>query len=407
MGPAETVAGLTAFERRGAGSDAERRAAIWLAGEIQATDRTARLEPFWCRPNWALTHAWHVAIGLVGSLLSVNAPAVGSALILLTLVSLLADARLGVSLGRRLTPERASQNVIAARRRGEATARVRLLITANYDAGRTGLVYRGAFRTAAARLRVATRGLAPGWIGWLAIALLWLLATAILRLEGTRGNAVGAAQLLPTVALVLALALLLELAIADFGPGAGDNASGVAAALAVTRALQAGPPRNLNPELLLQGAGDQTMTGLRRYLRARTKTFNASNTIVLGIAPCAAGRPRWWTSDGPLVPGRYAKQLRTLCEQLAVSEPVLGLEGHRGRGTTPAFPARSARLPAITIGCLDERGLVPRSHLRSDTPDSLDLRALDHTVVVALILVDAIDAYLGRSAAPTEAVTPA
>ena len=300
MGPAETVAGLTAFERRGAGSDAERRAAIWLAGEIQATDRTARLEPFWCRPNWALTHAWHVAIGLVGSLLSVNAPAVGSALILLTLVSLLADARLGVSLGRRLTPERASQNVIAARRRGEATARVRLLITANYDAGRTGLVYRGAFRTAAARLRVATRGLAPGWIGWLAIALLWLLATAILRLEGTRGNAVGAAQLLPTVALVLALALLLELAIADFGPGAGDNASGVAAALAVTRALQAGPPRNLNPELLLQGAGDRNddrpaQISARPYKDLQRQQHNRPRNRAVRRRPAALVDQRWRT----------------------------------------------------------------------------------------------------------------
>ena len=66
MRTAETVAGLAAFARRGAGTDAERRAASWLAGELRESGREAVIEPFWCRPNWAFAHAWHVFLGARG-----------------------------------------------------------------------------------------------------------------------------------------------------------------------------------------------------------------------------------------------------------------------------------------------------------------------------------------------------
>src|SRR5436309_10890327 len=113
MRPAETIAALASFEGRGAGTDAERRAARWLTTELAKSKRDAWLEPFWSRPNWALTHAWHSAIGLAGSLLAVSEPPVGGALLVVALLSLLADAATGSSLGRRLTPERASQNVVS------------------------------------------------------------------------------------------------------------------------------------------------------------------------------------------------------------------------------------------------------------------------------------------------------
>ena len=111
MRPAEMIATLARFEGRGAGTDAERRAASWLATEVETKHRTPHVEPFWCRPNWALAHAWHAALGLAGSLVTEADSRVGGALILIALLSLIADATAGVSLGRRLTREHASQNV--------------------------------------------------------------------------------------------------------------------------------------------------------------------------------------------------------------------------------------------------------------------------------------------------------
>ncbi len=95
----ETVSGLAGFERRGPGTDAERRAALWLAAELEQSGREVRLEPFWCRPNWALAHAWHVALALGGKPVWRPEPRAGAALVLVALLSVVADALFGVSLG--------------------------------------------------------------------------------------------------------------------------------------------------------------------------------------------------------------------------------------------------------------------------------------------------------------------
>ncbi len=400
----ETASGLAAFEGRGAGTDAERRAAHWLAAQVRASGRTVRVEPFWCRPNWALGHAWHVALGVAGSLVSVSSPRIGGALVLAALIFVIADERLGFSPGRRLTPERASQNIVALPNRASDRPdhdadqpALHLIITANYDAGRTGLVYRPALRAPFARA-AATLGrlgpICPGWLGWLTIALAWLLITAILRDGGDSGTVIGVAQFIPTVALVLGFALLLELASSEYGPAASDNGSGTAVAVALAAALDVTPPRRATVELVLQGAGDGSGIGLRRYLRARRRFLTPGNTAVLGIAACGAGQPRWWTSDGQLVALRYSTALRRLCRELAGGQSARAACAHHGRGAAPAFRARSARLPAIAIGALAEHELAPRSHRASDTTDVLDQAALEKTLEFGLMLVDAIDAFL-------------
>lgn len=406
MRPAETIATLASFENRGAGSDAERRAAIELASVLDRERIVGRretvLEPFWCRPNWALTHAWHAALGLAGSLVATTSARVGGAMVLVALLSLLADALTGVSLGRRLTPERASQNVISegSPGPGDEHNRVRLVITANYDAGRTGLLYRDRVRRAVAALANASGRRAPGWLGWLTIALGWVLAVAIVRVAGHKGTALGAAQLIPTVGLVLALAALLELATAGWGPAANDNASGVGAAIALVRALDAAAPRRLAVDLVLQGAGDGEGIGLRRYLRARRSSRRAPNTIVLGLAASGGGAPVWFLSDGALVPLVYFRQLRLLCSAVAADESQSDARPYRGRGATPALPARWRRLPAIALGARDRLGMAPRSHQTTDTPQRVDPRSVDRVVEFALLLVDQIDAYLAHRAAP-------
>jgi peptidase M28-like protein len=394
MRPLETTAMLAAFERRGPGTDAERRAARKLARELTAAGHKVSTEPFWCRPNWALAHAWHVALALAGSLLSVSQPTIGAAMLGAALVSVLADGLAGVSPGRRLTPERASQNVVATAATEDPDPQTRLIITANYDAGRTALVYRDAIRRPVARLKHTLGPLALGWLGWLSLTIIWSLVVAVIRAtEKHPPHALGAIQLPPTVVLVLALALLLDAAAASYGPAANDNASGTAVAIALANALRAGPPRNLNVELLLQGAGEGQEIGLRTYLR----THKSKGAIVLGIAPCGGGQVTHWLSDGRLIPLRYARALRNLCA--ATTD-----EGHRGRGATPAFPARMRGLPAMAIGGLDSRGLAPRSHQTTDVATNLDEAALGRALQFALVLVDEINASLAPAdAAPTPA----
>ncbi len=90
------------------------------------------------------------------------------------------------------------------------------------------------------------------------------------------------------MALVLALALLLEAAASDYGPPGGDDATGGDNAIALSRALAAEPPRNLTVELVLQGAGEDEQIGLRRYLRSRKEELRRAHRVVLGRSLVAA-----------------------------------------------------------------------------------------------------------------------
>src|SRR4051812_42726146 len=136
MRASETISRVASFDRRGPGTDAERRAGNWLADELEAAGRDVRVETFWCRPNWAVAHTWHVAVALAASLVSVGAPRVGIALLVAALLSIVGDALTGVSRGRRLPPERASQNVVARPTAAGPAAPpaplIRLIVTANY-----------------------------------------------------------------------------------------------------------------------------------------------------------------------------------------------------------------------------------------------------------------------------------
>jgi hypothetical protein len=401
MGVAETVAGLAEFAERGAGTNAERRAALWLSGELHSDRREAGLETFWCRPNWAMAQAWHALLLVAGSLVSVASPRVGGGLIVVGLLSLILDNVTGRSLGRRLTRERASQNVVSPARPGSPP--VRLIITANYDAGRMGLVYRPLFRRPGARLKALLGPLAPGWLAGLGVAALWVLVTAVLRDRGSTGTALAVAQVIPTAGLVIAFALLLDLAGSSPGPAAADNGAGTAVALALARALDVAPPRKLAVEVVLQGASDRATVGLRRHLRGRRPGLSAANTIVIGLAACGAGSPRYWVSDGPLIPLAFARRLVQLTQAAA---GTLEVGPHRGRGVSPAYAARFAGLPAITLGGLDGSGLVPRSHLPTDRPAAVDIGACDRLLGLALTLIDAIDAELPEAAAPAAQSIP-
>ena len=411
MRPLETIVGLVAFERRGPGTDAERRAARWLAEELIAQRQRVRIETFWCRPNWAMAHAWHVVLALAGSLLSPSHPTIGAILLAIALASVITDEVAGISLGRRLTPERASQNVIARPSPATANAqpgaqpgaqpadRTPLIVTANYDAGRTALIYRNTPRRITAYLGRVAGPLAVGWLAWLSIAIVWLLATAIIRITDHHApGAVGAIQLPPTVALVFGLALLLEAAAAGYGPAANDNASGTAVAMALTQALTTSLPTDLAPELVLAGAGEGGHIGMRRYLRNNRKALKRANAVVIGIASCGSGDLYYWKADGPLIPLRYTRPIQDLANETD------NAGAHRGRGATPAFAARARGLAAGAIGRLDHHGLPPRSHQPTDLAAAIDETTLANTIEFARQLTDAINASLAQ---PEAAATPA
>jgi hypothetical protein len=271
---------------------------------------------------------------------------------------------------------------------------VRLIVTAHYDAGRSGLVYRDSLRRAANR---AFRGHAPSPLTVLLGAVAVLTAVAALRVAGGAETPLRVIQLAASIVILFALALLLDVALSQPVPGANADASAVAVALALTDALDRDPPKHLAVDLVLTGAGEGPALGMRAQIRRmRRRGLKREDAAVLELRPCGDGRPRYWTRDGLGLPLRLHPRLVELTQRAAEEERHLGAERHRGASCSSAYVARAAGYPAIAIGCLDAEGLAPGAHQHTDVPEALDPGAMTAALELCLGLVDRLDADVGR-----------
>ena len=258
----ETIRELCSFEGRLAGTDAERRAANRLAERLAELGRRAEVEPIYAHPQVGLIVALHCLLGVAGSLLAVAEPAIGFALVLLAATSAYLDLNTRLYLLRLLFFRRVSQNVVSPPRRPGADKR--LVLCAHYDAGRTGAIFAPRLVDLAGRLGARLPfSIAPlRLVFWSLAALLPLIGA---RMAGVESSWISVLQLFPTLILLVATFAAIEVELSPVAPGANDNASGVATVLSVADELRAAPPANLDVWVVLTGAGECLMEGMRPF----------------------------------------------------------------------------------------------------------------------------------------------
>ncbi len=400
-GRRELIEELCSFEGRWPGTDAERRAANRLAERLRKMDRRAQIEPYYVHPEYSLVIALHVLLALAGSLIALASGVAGFVIVLFAATSLYLDQNTRLYLLRSLFFRRASQAVVS---RGEnPSAPARLILSAHYDAARTGLVF-GPRSTRAAKGLSETMRLLLGpirLIFWAGIVP--LLAISAARMAGVDATWLSILQLPPTVVLLITLALLIDIALSEVVPGAYDNASGVAAVLSTAAQLDAEPPRNLDVWVVLPGAEECNCEGMARWIAANRKQIDPENTYFLNLDSVSFGDPHYLVSEGAIVSYRLDRRMLELCEAIAEADRE---DGDRYRAQpiripfhTDALPANTRRFRAISlIGAEDGVG-PPYYHTHADTPDKLDEEAMTRAVDFTLELVRQIDRDVGRTSA--------
>ena len=401
----EVIRELCAFEGRGPGTDAERRAAQALAGRLRAIGRRADLEPFFSHPQYALVHLIHALLGIAGSLLATVQPAVGFALVLFAAASTYLDLNTRLYLVRSLLFRRVSQNVVSPGNRPDAPAR--LILMAHYDAARTGYVFSKAskrIRRLPARARLS---LGPFRLFfWLGLApLLPILGARMAGFDATWLNAV---QAIPTIVLIIAAFLLIDIALSEIVPGAYDNASGVAAVLSAADELTADPPPNLDVWIVLTGAEESFCEGSRAFVRSRRKQLDRANTYFVNVDSVSYGQVAYEISQGAVISVPHDRQLVELAE-------ALGTAGATDGGAMPirhpllddALPPRIRRLRSITIRTTDSGGnLAPWYHTHDDVPERVDSAALRSATDFLIALSRLIEREAGRTAGTAATAPP-
>src|SRR4051812_37349241 len=136
----EHIERLVSFGPRLPGTEADRRTTEYISNELHAYGRPADLEEIRVRPAWHLTHALHALLAVVGTLVSSTASApLGTLILLLVAVSTYGDLTGRFYIARFLMPRRRTHNVHSAQQRPDS--RVRVVLTANHDSPRTGLLW--------------------------------------------------------------------------------------------------------------------------------------------------------------------------------------------------------------------------------------------------------------------------
>jgi len=345
------AAALTALGARGAGTDAERRAAAHARDRLHASGRGADVEPIRVRPRWAIAQAIAMTAAVLGSVVAVSRPGIGFAIVLAAALASILEATGTAHVVRRLTGTRASQNVWSP---GGGKHDGLLLLVASSDAPRDALFH-----------RIARRIGDP----WLVIggALLGILLCCLLRILGFSGTGLTAIQFLLTLVPLTAMPLLVD---AEFSPTGGGAAEAAGAAAVLSLADELGDELDhLDVAVLITGARAPFAQGMRAWLRRHRRELDPKRTIVLAVEALGSGGVRYSRREGPwLLSWRTNRDLLRLCRDIASDDEegaAFDAQAVASREPGDAMTAMARGIPAIGISTADRAEADPDAAARA------------------------------------------
>ncbi|MEA2439449.1 MAG: hypothetical protein QOH76_873 [Thermoleophilaceae bacterium] len=316
-----------------------------------------RVEPFRYQSSWAWRAVPHFVSGLLGRRL----------LALAALISFDADQSGRCQWLRRVAPAGEGANVVGrvpAAGRRERT----LVLVAHHDAAQTGLMWRHPWLSGGP---ISADEVAPFAAGP-------ELGLALVALGFRR---------LGLALLGVALYGAIDVARSPTVPGASDNATGVAAVLALVERFAAAPLAGTEVVALFPGCEESGMGGMAAWIRApEARGLDPERTLVLGLDTLGAGEPAVLAAEGP--PRRQCYRAADLAwADRGAARAGLPPPGRFtiGGWTDPVL-ALEAGLPAISLVSVRGSGFT-NYHLPTDTPDRVDWRSVEACTRLAAAIV--------------------
>lgn len=329
------------------GSDAERRAALRLAGELDRRGYRVQVDPISVRIATGMDTVVHVLLALASGVLGLFVPLAGAAICLLVAFSFFSGRSLGFPLIGRLLPRRASQNVLSPEP-GPAWVGLDVIICAGYDANRTYPFAKFLERFWSGRLTVDRIAFWGGMIP--------LFAILMLRTTGVEGTAIGVLQLLVSIVLLGVLAAEADRRLVVDETGPDDEPTAALGAIEVLDELNAEDEGSPAVGIALFGCESAAAAGAAEFLGEVAASREGKPAL---IALVEGGPGRGIPSKGPLVTAREGD-----LSVLAMNDELAGPGG--------TGPERAILRKLTAAGVARRRGLVATSVVGSGEA-SIDL----------------------------------
>jgi acetylornithine deacetylase/succinyl-diaminopimelate desuccinylase-like protein len=237
-----------------------------------------------------------------------------------------------------------------------------IVLIAHHDAAPTGLFWR------------LPRVNAP-------FALPWEIATAAIALGCLAGSRV--LRMLGGVAVAAATLLGLDLARGRLVPGANDNATGVAALIAVLAAFARDPLERTDIVAVFSDGEEMGLGGVAAWLEAHRVELEPSSTLVVSLDTLGSGEPAVACRDGA-VTAKYKRATQEWADRGALRAAVPPPRRIDLVASTDAIVARHAGLQALALTSCDAGGtLGPHYHRPSDTPENVDHHSVEQCTRLA------------------------
>jgi hypothetical protein len=380
-GLVETLASI----HRPTASQGERVAAEWVAGRLRELGAAgARVEAeqvhgtFW----WPLGLAATAGVGagiaglrgrrvLAGALAGVVGAAAAD------------DLPPGSRTLRSLLPQRTATTVIAEL--GPPDAERTVVLVAHHDAAHAGLLYHpaipeaifGRFPWLIERVDTSPPLMAP------VVAVPLLVGAG--ALTGSRG------LLKAGMALsALSAAALAEIALRDTVPGANDNATGVAALLAVARSLVERPTESVRV-MLVSSSEEALCEGMQAFSKRYFGGLPRESTFFLTLDTLGSPHLLVLRGEGMIRMREYPARSLSLLDGLADELEIPLFENLRLRNATDGIIPLAAGYECAAL-CSCTRLKQPANyHWPTDVPENVDFGTLSDAVRLAEAVVRRLD----------------
>lgn len=370
------IEALCRYPRESA-SPGEREAAEWVASEFRAAGLATEVEPFDFYPAYWNVSAAHALAALASWLLLARGGRrrrllAASASAFVT-ASYWGDASARFYWLRRLFPARPSVNVLA--RLPNPHAKRLLVVSGHVDAAHPGLVFHPGLlrrlwnRNPEGQIRPALTLPFRGLVALTAACALRALGLprALARLVALPGVFVS----------VVTTALMADIGRRPVVPGANDDASGVAAVLALARDLAVAPPPNLEVWFLATGCEEAFEGGIHAFLRRHGAEVRDRRPFFLNIEMLGSGTPTFQQAEGHITTFHMHPEAISLLSRVAAEREFAGVQGMVSPAQSDALGPHHSGFPAVTVASLPPAGQVPYYHWPNDTPDHIDGASLD------------------------------
>lgn len=361
------IAHLASIERPSA-SAGERRAADWIASRLRAHGALARVEEESAHGTYWWPLGLCAALGAAaGALAAGGQRRLGGALAAVAAAAIWDDVGAGrLWFRRHLLTRRSTWNVVAEA--GDPEAQRTVVVVAHHDAAHSGLIFHpGLPRFAGDHFPglLERADTTPPVMFPVVGGPLLVLAGALSR----RRELVAAG----TIVSLGSAAAMADIGARSAVPGANDNASGVAALLAVARALAEHPAPGVRLLFVSTGSEESFMEGMQAFARRHFGGLDRECTHVVCIDTVGSSELIQLEGEGMLVMRDYPTAFKDLVSECAGAVGVHVRRGLRFRNATDGLIALRAGFPTVMLGSIGRLRFPANYHWPTDTAENVVL----------------------------------